>query len=114
MSAKFSRLIRMRSKYSPTAFFTTQYDKMKNRVNSYGKNKYLGMELLNRDSFYTWASQQGSFYVLFKEWARKGFQLKYRPTVDRISPKLGYTENNIRWITHSENSTLGVTGRKRY
>lgn len=113
MSAS-KRRERLRMKYDIIAFINIQYDKMQNRVNGYGKKSYRGMELISRTEFKGWAYNQGILYVLFKAWSRYNFELKYRPTIDRINPKEGYTEGNMRWLTHSENSKLGGLKAKKW
>lgn len=100
---------RLRSKYDILSFINLQYDKMQNRCSGYGKPKYKGMSLLSRQEFREWAYNQGNLFVLFHQWCRGGYPLKLRPTVDRIDSSLGYNLDNIRWITHSENSRLGAT-----
>lgn len=96
-------------------FLMRMYRNMKSRVNGIQKKKhhlYAGKELICKEDFYSLAKLNPEFNRLFNEWELSNYNRKLTPSVDRINPKLGYTVENIRFITHSENSRLG--GLHRY
>lgn len=62
-----------------------------------------------RDIHYAMSS--GEFLVMFKTWEFNKYDRRLCPTVDRINPELGYILENMRWLTHSENSRLGSIHR---
>ena len=82
---------------------------MQNRVRGLvGKRHihlYSGLEILKREEFYLWACQSYILYNMFNKWEESNYDRKLCPTVDRINPTKGYTVDNIRWLTHSENSS---------
>lgn len=43
------------------------------------------------------------FGRLWKEWIKHGYDLQFRPTIDRINCKKGYTLDNIQCATWAEN-----------
>lgn len=99
-------------KYEKThrGFLMRLYRNMKSRVTGIQKkciHLYYGKELLPKDEFYNWANSNPDFYRIFDKYERSGYDRKEAPTVDRIDPSKGYTLNNMRWLTHSENSKLG-------
>jgi hypothetical protein len=65
---------------------------------------YKGKSLLDRNLFYTWSLDDGSFNSLFAAWESANYDHKLTPSINRINPNLGYEPENIEWITHSENS----------
>ena len=86
------------------------YRNMQSRVEGVSKNKahlYRGLELLNREEFYEWSLSNKVFETLLKRYESSGYDMKLAPSIDRIDTSKGYTLDNIRWITHSENSRLG-------
>ena len=72
---------------------------------------YGGKEVLPKDEFYAWALANKSFHILYEAWEQSGFDRKLAPSVDRIDSQKGYTLDNMRWITHSENSRQGAVSR---
>lgn len=106
--------ITRRYEKTPNGFLMREYRNMQSRVTGIQKKKahlYLGKELLPRDEFYTWAKSQPAFWNLFKVWEHFGYNQKWTPTVDRIDSSLGYTTDNMEWVTHSENSRRGSLSR---
>ena len=73
---------------------------------------YEGKEILSKDEFYLWASNSAEFHVLYEEWVQSGYDRKLAPSVDRIDTSKGYTVDNMRWLTHSENSRNGSKSRR--
>lgn len=89
------------------------YRNMMNRVNGISKpHLYEGKGLIERDKFYSWSLNNCNFNELYKIWVKNDYCRKLSPSIDRINVNKGYTEGNIRWITHSENSRLGAIRKK--
>lgn len=85
------------------------YRNMKSRVEGIQKLKahlYEGKELLSKEQFKEWANSE-EYLDMYQNWKDSDFDRKLSPTVDRIDSSLGYTTENMRWLTHSENSSLG-------
>lgn len=85
------------------------YRNMKSRVEGVQKLKahlYQGKELLSKEEFKQWANS-AEYLAMHKVWEDSGFDRKLAPTVDRKDSTRGYTIDNMRWLTHSENSSLG-------
>ena len=95
-------------------FLMRTYRNMQSRVTGVQKKKahlYLGLELLPRDEFYSWALQNEDFQRLWQNWVESKHTRKLTPSVDRINSSKGYLLENMRWLTHSENSRLGNLSR---
>jgi len=91
-------------------FLMRKYRNMESRVLGIQQKKahlYKGKKLLSREDFYEWAMSSGEFLVMFKTWEFNKYDRRLCPTVDRTNPELGYILENMRWLTHSENSRLG-------
>ena len=87
---------------------------MKSRIEGVQKLKshlYEGKELMDKDTYYTWALGDNTFNSLFKAWEDSGYNRKLTPSTDRVDSSLGYTLDNVEWITHSENSRRGAVSR---
>lgn len=90
------------------------YRNMKSRISGIQKNKahlYKGKSLLSKDSFYKWSLKSEEYLTLHSTWVLSNHCYKLAPSIDRVDSSLGYQENNIRWITQSENSRLGAISR---
>lgn len=103
-------------KYSKTrtGFLNCKYKKMKQRVTGGHPTKrhlYLGLEILPKEDFISFTNADESFNTLFKVWEASGYDTKLTPSINRIDSNKGYTLDNIEWITHSENSRLGIISR---
>jgi|32_taG_2_1085360.scaffolds.fasta_scaffold84018_2 hypothetical protein len=99
---------------TPNGYLMRKYRNMKSRVNGIQKLKhhlYLGKELLSKEEFYEWANSSTEFISLFNNYVNSGYDMKLAPTVDRIDSQRGYTIDNMRWLTHSENSRNGANSR---
>jgi hypothetical protein len=91
-------------------FLVRLYRNMKSRIEGVQKKKhhlYKGKDLLSKDVFYNWAIEHKDFHSLYKTWVSSGYSRKLTPSVDRIDSSKGYCLDNMRWLTHSENSRLG-------
>lgn len=92
------------------------YRNMLSRVTGVLKKKahlYEGLEILDKESFYQWSLSDDMFNQIFDEWVISDYNRKLTPSIDRIDPCLGYIDDNIRWLTHSENSKLGAENQQR-
>ena len=88
------------------------YNNMDRRVRGYvNPEAYQGKELLDRQEFYEWSKADVNYILLHKEWLEAGYSRKKSPSIDRIDSKLGYTIDNIEWVTHSVNSSRGAISR---
>lgn len=86
------------------------YRNMESRVKGILKKKehlYGGLPLLEREEFYEWSLGDEHFNSLYDDWVKSDYDLKLSPSIDRKDTSEGYTKDNIRWVTHSENSSLG-------
>ena len=100
-------------KYEKTkqGFLMRLYRNMSSRVLGIQKQKqhlYQNKSLLSREAFYSWANNSDIFHSMFQVWENSGYDRKLCPTVDRKDSSKGYEEENMRWLTHSENSALGA------
>lgn len=93
-----------------------KYRNMLSRVKGIQKLKahlYHDKEILQKKDFYDWANKSERFHTLYNIWKQSGYDRKLSPSVDRVDSSKGYTIDNMRWITHSENSKLGaISGHK--
>lgn len=97
-------------------FLMRKYRNMQSRVLGIQYKKahlYKGLSLLPRDNFYDWALASPEFNSLFQNWENSDYDRRLCPTVDRIDSSQGYVLDNMRWLTHSENSRLGSYDRWR-
>lgn len=95
---------------SKPGFLMRTYRNMKSRVTGIQYKKihlYGNLPLLDKDSFYSWSISNSDFNTLFDNWVCSGYDRKLTPSIDRIDSNSGYILDNMRWITHSENSRLG-------
>jgi hypothetical protein len=87
---------------------------MKERVS--GKEdryKYwAGKSILPKEIFILWAKNHPDFLRLYKQWINSGYIPKLAPSVNRIDSNLGYTLDNIEWVSKSDNSRMACAVRK--
>lgn len=99
---------------TPSGYLMRTYRNMKSRVTGIQYKKahlYQGLELLDKESFYQWALADAAFFSLYNAYVDSGYQMKLAPSIDRIDSSKGYTFDNIRWLSHSENSRNGNYSR---
>lgn len=99
---------------TPKGFLMRLYRNMKSRVDGVQKLKfhlYDGKELFNKEEFYSWALDQPEFLKLFNDYSASNYNRKLAPSVDRVDSSLGYTFDNVEWVTMSENSRRGVLSK---
>jgi len=105
-------------KYEKTkrGFLMRTYRNMQSRVTGVQHKKahlYLDKSLLEREEFYGWANGDKGFNSLFKVWEMNNYEQKLTPSIDRVESSRGYDLDNMRWLTHSENSRLGAISKRR-
>jgi len=86
------------------------YRNMKSRVSGILKKKahlYEGLEILSKESFYTWAKSDDEYSRLYEQWVGSGYEYRLAPSIDRIDSSKGYILENMRWLPHWKNSQLG-------
>lgn len=101
---------------TPKGYLMRKYRNMQSRILGIQKKNdylYVGLELLSREDFYNWANSTSEFIDMFKVYEQSGYSMKLAPTVDRIDATRGYSIDNMRWLTHSENSRLGSLSKRR-
>jgi calcineurin-like phosphoesterase family protein len=94
-------------------FLMRAYRNLVSRCTGVQKKKfhlYQDMQYLSKDEFYSWSENDPTFRKLFKEWEDSNYDRKLSPSVDRIWPMFGYIKDNMRWMTHSENSSRAIKG----
>lgn len=89
------------------------YGGMKKRILGYSKcpHLYIGKDICDRESFYNWAVVNEAFNKLFNTWEQEKYIRKLVPSINRINSKLGYTLDNMEFITNSENCRLGALSK---
>ena len=108
--------ITRRYEKTPRGFVMRTYRNMLSRVSGIQHKKahlYQGKPILERAAFYEWSLSDPSFNRLFEEWRLSGFARALTPSIDRIDSAGGYEPQNVRWITHSENSRGGSALRRQ-
>lgn len=91
------------------------YRNMLSRVKGVLKKKahlYEGLDILSKEEFYTW-SLSSNYPQLLEAYKESGYDAKLAPSIDRVDSSRGYVLDNIRWLTHSENSRLGSIGQHK-
>jgi len=94
--------------YDFTMIWARRYAEMKARVEGRSTNHSCsqGKELLSREDFSIWCKTNPHFImfvVIYLDWVRSDFNLMLAPSIDRVDPDLGYTSDNMQWLTFIEN-----------
>lgn len=92
------------------------YRNMTSRVKGILKKKahlYKGLEILDKDTFYSWSKENEDYKNLHKDWVDSGYECRLAPSIDRVDSSKGYVMGNIRWLPHWLNSKLGNESRYR-
>lgn len=85
-----------------------KYLQMKTRIRGRPDRKndsWRGKSICTREEFLRWSMQNPSFHRLFRQWLHNQNNPKLWPSIDRIKNTEGYIIGNMRWVTHSENSS---------
>ena len=97
------------------SYLSRKYRGMKLRVEGrQGKyaskdNKYyLGKPIVSKDVFLLWAKNHRDFLRLYKQYVAARFDRKLSPSVNRIDSNLGYTLDNMEWVTTSQNCSMAA------
>lgn len=97
---------------TPKGKLVMTYNNMSRRVRGYVKpHLYKGLKILNRQIFYSWAESNLEYISIYEKWVASDYERKLSPSIDRVDSSLGYTLDNIRWLTHSENSRIGAINK---
>lgn len=102
---------------TPSGFLMRLYRNMKSRISGIqkpDKDYWVGKELFDKGAFYEWALNHPKFIELFEEYREQGYPRKLAPSIDRIDSNIGYTFNNVEWVTMLENSIRGTKKRYKY
>lgn len=86
-------------------FIGKMYMNMMGRVKGRTKDAHIyeGLELLSRTEFVVYALNDPTFNILWEDFVDSGYERKLAPTPDRVDPSLGYTIDNIDFVTLSTN-----------
>lgn len=94
-------------RFSRNGFLVRCYRNMLSRVVGVQKREaqyYQGLPILPKTVFYLWSLGDPVFEQLWLRWQAAGLDRKLTPSIDRIDATLGYTLDNMQWVTHSQNS----------
>lgn len=105
--AKNGNLSTKRYEKTKNGFLMRTYRNMFSRVSGIQRKKahlYFGKPIMEKSDFYIWALSSKDFHELFGLWEVASYDRRLTPSIDRINPDDGYVPENIRWVTHSQNS----------
>lgn len=88
-------------------FLQSKYQSMKRRVIGRTDRKddsWRGKPICTQMEFFEWSLRDPYFQRLFKLWVKHQDSAHWC-SIDRIDNSKGYTIDNMRWVTHSENSS---------
>lgn len=114
LSAKV-RLKKRTYRHTYTGMLSDMWDKMSRRVQGKSTSSpkcYIGKELMTHRKFLDLTLQNRTIKRLYRYWKKHGFQLKHRPSPDRIKKSIGYIPSNLRFVTYGKNSA-GAQRRKQ-
>ena len=84
---------------TPKGVLTNLYSKMRVR----NKNKGFGDLSFTLVQFHSKCLNDKKYISLFNEWVNSDFDMKMKPSVDRINPLVGYEISNMQFKTWGEN-----------
>lgn len=88
-------------------YLVRTYRNMLSRVTGIQEKKahlYKGLDIMDKKDFYEW-SLCSNYPILLEKYKISNYDMKLAPSIDRKDPTRGYVLDNIRWVTHSENSS---------
>lgn len=105
---KYHRQAMWNSRRTKTGYLRHKYLQMQARIK--GRldrpvNSWKGKDICSRADFLRWSLRNRSFHSVFNSWLKCQDDAKKFPSIDRLDNTLGYTIGNMRWCTHSENSS---------
>lgn len=98
-----------RYRKTPKGYLLTVYNNMYGRVSgrlAKSRHLYEGLSILSKEEFFAWADTL-EFRKMLQAYKESGYDQRFAPSIDRIDTHVGYVIGNMRWLTHSENSSLG-------
>lgn len=83
---------------------------MSRRVKTFDplRPNYYGKPICTKEEFINKFLTDAQFLALYKKWQDAGFTRAASPAIDRINNNLGYTLDNLEFISHRVNSTKDV------
>ncbi len=98
-----------------SGFLQMKYHHMKGRVEGRSgrtSHLYKGLYLLDKEEFISKSLSDSSFNKLYASWVASGYSRRLVPSPDRIDSIKGYSWDNIKWVTWSENAR--AANKKRW
>lgn len=97
-----------RSRYSFQRIFSNRWMHIKNRCDGKIKQsvRYSKYNYLTKEEFIDWCYKKEniySFFNIWRKWKESNFQRNMTPTIDRKNDSLGYTVENIQWLSLRDN-----------
>ena len=94
--------------------YTLHYRQIQSsKIRSYGPPAY------SKDELYEWLQEHPDFMRIYKRWVRSGYKRKMAVSIDRLDDYKGYSFDNIRLTTWSDNkkkadrdSKLGINNKR--
>lgn len=100
-----------RYRYSINRIFNHRYSCLKTRSSRVLKNhsySCFGKGYLTKEDWNNWCYRDDimkKFMNIYNNWVQNNFDEKLAPSIDRINNNLGYSLDNLQWLTKSENSS---------
>lgn len=97
-----------KTRYNKRFFLRQKYAQVKQRCTNKKRldhKRYHDKLDIEIEDFYNRFIKDEQFNRLYIDWQESNYEYCKCPSVDRINPKLGYSIDNIQFITHSQNST---------